>query len=200
MNVRLKYSTYFTAGVHYNDQIMFNNYKVVMYLLTGISSGDDHNVALERIKFMINHQLSNGIFINQQNAEKCRALTVAGVKVINLPEEPVDQVVGMMLYSKLNAIAENKLLITDIEVSSELGEHICYLHCDEENLGPFADEGWWNSSDPNYCDATLIDDKVVALTRGELWRDLGLEWGNTESPTDQDNTVVFADFHRDDRK
>jgi hypothetical protein len=34
-----------------------------------------------------------------------------GINVTTLPEEPVDQIIGMMLYYKLNAIMEGRMIV-----------------------------------------------------------------------------------------
>jgi hypothetical protein len=120
-----------------------------------------------------------------------------------LPEEPVDQVVGIMLHCKLNAIVENRMIITETEIASELGENIAYLHNDDEQLGPLSDAGWWQDSDASHCDHQLIStDKVVAVNFNSSWRELNLQWKNESSvvETDSDNKLVFADFTKDETR
>lgn len=203
MNVRLKYATTFTAGVFYADQMRMNNYQVKLKLITASESGDDHNIALERIKYFIHNQLNSTIFINSEHAEQCKALAGAGLKITTLPEEPIDQVIGIMLYSKLNAIVEDRMIVFEIEISSDLGDNIIYLHDDEEVQGPFAAYGWWKESDAVHCDLSLFDNnKVIALNHlGAVWKDVGLNWEQTDVPTvDDNNIVVFADFTKDETK
>jgi hypothetical protein len=204
MNVRLKYSVAFTAGVFYNNQMRMNNYRVVLDLVT-ISDGsnDDHNIALERIKYFIHNQLDSTIFINRAYESQCQQYMSAGLNVTTLPEEPVDQVIGIMLYSKLNAIMEDRMIVTHIEVSSEMGDNISYMHSDDEHLGPFDSTGWWAESDVVHCDSALIDhSKVVALAQSACWRELNLQWEDTDIVTDvaDDNKVLFADFKKDETR
>jgi hypothetical protein len=203
MNVRLKYATTFTAGVFYADQLRMNNYQVKLKLITDSESGDDHNIALERIRYFIQNQLTSTIFINSQHVEQCKALANAGLKITTLPEEPIDQVIGIMLYSKLNAIVEDRMIVFEVETSSDLGDNIIYLHDEEEAQGPFADYGWWKESDAVHCDLSLFDsNKVIALNHlGAVWKDVGLNWSQTDIPTvDDNNIVVFADFTKDETK
>jgi hypothetical protein len=203
MNVRLRYTTKITAGVFFADQLYMNNYQVNLNMITASEDGDDHNVALDRIKYFLHNQLKNTIFINSENTKQCRALADAGLKITTLPEEPIDQVIGIMLYCKLNAILENRLIIVEVEISSELGDNIMYFHDEEEAQGPFESIGWWKESDAVHCDLTLFNnEKIVALHRiGAGWRDLGLHWEDEiDFNVGDDNKVVFADFAKDETK
>ena len=203
MNVRLRYSTVFTAGIFYADQMRMNNYQVKLHITTNSEEGDDHNIALDRIKYFLHNQLNSTVFINSAESKQCRAFAAAGIKMTTLPEDPLDQVIGIMLYCKLNAILENRMLINEIEICSELGENIVYLHNDQDAQGPFADAGWWTEPDAVHCDLTLLDnEKTVALHHiGAGWRDLGLNWDESVIiNTNDDNKVVFADFARDETK
>lgn len=203
MNVRLRYSTVFTAGIFYADQMRMNNYQVKLHIITNSEEGDDHNIALDRIKYFLHNQLNSTVFINSTDVEQCRAFASAGIKITTLPEEPLDQVIGIMLYCKLNAILEDRMIIDEIEICSELGENIVYLHNSEDAQGPFADTGWWRDSDTVHCDPALFDhEKTVALHHiGAGWRDLGLHWDESVIINiDNDNKVVFADFAKDETK
>jgi hypothetical protein len=143
------------------------------------------------------------VFINGNNLERCELLSRAGVRLTTLPEEPVDQVVGIMLHCKLNAITEDRMVITQTEISSELGENIAYLHDDDEQLGPLSGTGWWRDSDVSHCDRQLIStDNVVTMNFNRSWRELNLQWTQESSVIDveHDNKLVFADFQKDDSR
>jgi hypothetical protein len=203
MNVRLKYSTAFTAGVFYDSQLLMNNYRLSIKFTTVSEDPLDQNIALDRIKYFIQHQLESSVFINGNNREQCSLLSVAGIRLTTLPEEPVDQVVGIMLHCKLNAIVEDRLIVTETEIASELGENIVYLHNDEEQLGPLSETGWWQDSNTSHCDRQLIStDKVVAMNFDRSWRELNLQWQkeNNIIDADSDNKLVFADFTKDETR
>ena len=53
MNVRLKYSTYFPAGIFYAGQYKINQYRVTLHFVTGSLDPEDHNTALERVKYFL---------------------------------------------------------------------------------------------------------------------------------------------------
>ena len=110
MNVRLQYPTTFTAGIFYAEELRMNNYRVNLHLTTGEATGDEHNVALDRVKYFLHNQISNSVFINKENLSSCQALTGAGIRITTVPEEPVDQVIGIMLYCKLMLLWNNEWL------------------------------------------------------------------------------------------
>lgn len=202
MNVRLQYTTGFTAGIFYANELRMNNYHIRLSLTTITEDGNDHNVALDRVKYFIHNQLAHSVFINGTDSEHCQSLSAAGVRITNLPDEPVDQIVGIMLYCKLNAVMEDRMVITEIEFSSDLGDNVVYLHNSEEAQGPFVDTGWWNESDTSHCDISIDQSKVVTINQGDSWRGAGLNWSDETVTTvfNSDNKVLFADFAKDETK
>ena len=197
MNVRLKYDINFNAGIYYNDLLHMNNYTVHLCMTTNCKDPADQNTAFKRMEYFIYNELDSTIFINQRSKEQCENLINAGLSVTTMPEEPVDQLVGIMLYHKLNAVTENHIVITDIEVASTHGENIWYLHSVNELTPDIEQPEWWTSPDLVHCELeTETSDKVVELSQTVTWRDLEMLWSHTESNSGDDNTVVFADFKK----
>ena len=128
MNVRLKYDINFTAGIYYNDSLRMNNYSMRLWLLTNTTEAENHNIAFDRLKYFIYSEIDSTIFINQENIKQCQLFATSGLKITSLPGETVDQLIGIMLYYKLNAILEDRLLVVENEISSTLGENMTYLH------------------------------------------------------------------------
>jgi len=205
MNVRLQYDTTLTAGVYYNDQFAMNNYDVQIHFQTNSVNAEDHNIGLSRIKHFIQESLDSTVFIHSNNLKQARKFLAADCTVTTLPEEPVDQIIGMRLYCKLNAICEDHLHITELELSSDLGDNIMYKHSYLELLGPFEAQGWWHLPNLAQCDPKLLtkllstDSQVVKLTRGDDWSELGLSWASVkETPSTDSSTVVYAQFNKDE--
>jgi hypothetical protein len=201
MNVRLEYTAQFTAGVHYSEQLIMNVYRLTVYMVTNVREAELTNIAFERLKYFINEVLNSSIFINGDEQEACRLYTEAGIKIITLPNEPVDQIIGVMLFHKLNAIMEGRIGVLETELSSHLGDNMVYLHSENESTEDIKIPKWWNSPDPTHFDLELQDgDQVYKLSPGNhfLWTDIGLSWPNQE-PIETGN-IVFAEFGRDDTK
>lgn len=203
MNVRLQTTMTFIAGVYYDNELRMNNYKITLNLLTGTENNQEQNIALERLRYFVYNQLPHSVFVNQAYQDECQSLLTAGVRICNLPEEPVDQIIGIMLFCKLNAIMEDRMLLTEIEISSDLGDSIIYFHNDEESIGPFKLNGWWNATDSSYCDlGNITNTKVVELASELSWKDLKLNWVNEDHTItiDTENKVLFADFAKDETR
>ena len=201
MNVRLKHDMIFTAGVYYNGDMRMNNYNLRLWMITNTTEPTSHNIAFERIKYFIYSEIDSTIFINEADQGQSDLFTDAGLKITTLPGEPVDQLVGLMLYYKLNGILENRMTIVETELSSVMGENMAYLHSENEMTENVVRPDWWTSADLVHCDTDLIDpDKVVILHQSSIWRDLNLAWPDVEveSIEETGNTVVFADFKSSD--
>jgi predicted Fe-Mo cluster-binding NifX family protein len=201
MNVRLKHDVHFTAGIYYNGRVHMNNYSVRLWLMTNSHTATDHNTAFERIKYFVFNELDSTVFINSDHAGMCQRLSTAGFKITTLPGEPVDQLVGIVLHSKLNAITEDRMIVVETEISSAMGENVTYLHSDEERSDDISLPDWCASADLTHSDPILIDgEKVVSIASSTSWRELDLSWSDDSETPANDNTVVFADFKNHDTK
>ena len=199
MNVRLQYDLDFLAGIYYDDRLQLNSYSISMSLLTKTTDALNTNIAMDRLKMFMHGELANTVFINQTAKERAEMLQIMGVNVTTLPEEPVDQIVGMMLYYKLNAIMEGRMTVTQLDLMSALGDSVWYQHdADEDAPGPFRAEGWWHEStvQHNTVDVEDVGDNVVKVVPN-AWIEYGLTWPeDTVEPTA--NTVVFANFSKNE--
>lgn len=204
MNVRLYYQTKFVAGLYHEGSVHMNTYDVKIGFITTTDNATDQNVAMDRIKYFVHEVLQSGILINAKDHDVAKKLQSAGFRVLILPEEPYDQITGIMLFSKLNAISEGNLCITDIDISSYYGDSIHYLHDEEDSVGPFAENGWWNAADTSWQNnkTSKESDSVVKIDRSMSWLELGLEWEGEEQLDNEDdslNQVVYiSNFKKDD--
>jgi hypothetical protein len=120
-----------------------------------------------------------------------------------LPDEPVDQLIGIMLYCKLNAICEDRMVIGEVEVSSELGGGVTYMHSDEEPIGPYDQKGWWHDANlMHYNNKISETENIMSLGAVSSWRELELQWPEDDVPVSEDtgNTIVFVNFNKDETK
>lgn len=200
MNVRIQYATSFTAGVAYQGEMIMNTFNVRVWLATNTEEAENHNIAFERLKFFL-AELDSGIFIDMDEVEQAKRYIAAGLNVTTLPGDPVDQVIGIMLFYKLNAIMEDRISVLETEISSVISEGVTYMHSEMESVG-IELPAWWLTPDLTHCDIAPDDtENIVQLHRVGAWRDIKLAWpdekheeGNTVTDA---NTVVFADFGKD---
>ncbi len=203
MNVRLEYDMTWSAAIWFEERLQINDYTAELAIYTNTTDQDDHVTSLARLNHFVYHELANTVFINQSDQEQMQALTSAGINITTLPEQPIDQIIGIALYCKLNAILEQRMIVTDVTIQSNLGDNVRYLHSDQEGLGPCEETGWWFESGPvhsNFKPTISSKRQVVKLNRTPTWRDLDLEWSGIQEPTTDSatNTVVFAKFPNDE--
>lgn len=195
MNVRLKYDIPFTAGIWFNDQLRMNNYSLRLWMATNTEHASEQNIAFERMKYFVYTQIDNTIFIDANNHDQCMKFFQSGLDITTMPGDPVDQLIGIMLYHKLNAIMENRMIIIETELSSSYGEGMTYLHSEGEHTLGIESPDWWHTADTIHNDIDLLEsEKVVTMQSGPAWRDLNLAWANFPTDSEHGNIVVFADF------
>jgi len=202
MNVKIGYTSHFIAGVWWNNRLIMSTYTVTFKMITATDSAQDTNTALDRLRYMVEEYLVDTVFIKDTNAEQIALLKAAGIKIIALPEEPVDQIIGMMLYSKLSAVMEGCMLIRSIMLSSTAGDDVIYEHDAQESVAPFNQPGWWAESTP-VCEAESqrqSNDTVFVLNAVNQWRDLGLQWVSDIDPDQDSNVLVFNELKNDKDK
>jgi len=192
MNVRLRKIYQWLGGIIWDDQYMINSYEILVRMTTNTEDQELQNIAYHRMNYWIYDVMLDSVLMAEGN-QQSSTYQATNQRVILLPEEPVDQLVGIMLFSKLNAIMEGNILVTELCISSRVGDDMAYYHSAEENLGPFEQPGWWNDSRPIWSAGVpkRSGNKVVTLGRAAEWNDHDLAW---TASTDQDTSVVFANF------
>jgi hypothetical protein len=200
MNVRLQYDLDFMAAIYYEGQLQFNNYSVSLNLLTHSRDAASTNIAMERLRAFVYAELENAVFIGPGDREKADLFATTGMNMVTLPEEPVDQVIGLMLYCKLNAVMENRMTVTALDIQSYLGESVWYQHDEDDTIGPFVQDGWWHhpTCDHNNIELESNTENIVKVSTAG-WHDYGLEWPEDRIESNG-NTVVFANFQRNENQ
>ncbi len=202
-NVRIKKSLGWKSGLVYDSQFYANQYQADISMLVVSDNTDEQNIAYDRVKSWIKYVLEDSVIITHTDS-KLRAWQNTGARVIVLPEEPVDQIMGIMLYLKLNSIMENRMVVTDVELSSSIGDSTRYLHSHGEALGEsLSQAGWWLDPSPAWYTVkknSRNPGKIVNLDRGPEWSDHDLSWEKDINQKDHADSVVFASFNRDENK
>jgi hypothetical protein len=201
MNIRLRYSIVFPAAAWFEDQLLMGNYTLTMNLLTQTLDPQDQSIALDRVKYFLHNELHSTVFINQSNSDQAESFADLGLNVTTLPQEPVDQIVAIALYYKLNAIMEGRMKITELVFSSDIGDNVEYFHTDAEQTALFPDQGWWKQTGLSHSDILSNDDEensgnnVITLnpTPESEWQEQELSWNQAEVTNDLAQ-VVFANF------
>jgi hypothetical protein len=164
-------------------------------MTTNSENSVDQTISFERIKYFIYTQIDSTIFINNELEDQCYLFTEVGLDITTIPGDPVDQLIGIMLYYKLNAIIEDRMLVMETELSSTCGENMTYLHGEFENTSGYVQPAWWTTPDLTHSDFVPTDsENVMAIPQSTAWRDLELAWPDEPAVDAPGNVVVFADF------
>lgn len=178
---RIEKDFYFLAGVHFDGQFHINSYDVILSMLIETECVREHSIALERVEHFIKDVLTNTVFVEAEDRLSIDNYLNAGMKVCELPDQPFDQVVAIVLLLKLNAIMEDRVKITDLTLGSSLSEGIRYPIVTEtaENAAIVMGNHWWHKPDTSTRngDISFLDtDNIVRLFNEDEWMSLGLSW------------------------
>jgi hypothetical protein len=166
----------FLAGVYFENKFLMNKYEITLTIDVLTDSITEQNIAMERIKFFIYEVIDSVVFVHKKETKVIEKYMDAGIKVCTLPEEAYDQIVNVLLFYKLNAILENKLLITDIQLISDLSDGVSFLWGPETPEIPYG-QGWWTENSVSLCDKiSSKKEKIVKLVKKSDWSNLGLDW------------------------
>lgn len=197
MTVRLAKTWYWSSLVigDRRDHPVINQYTLRMEFATDTQDNHEHNIAYGRMKYWFQEVMQDSVLIAQDHPQ-LRAWQDTGSRVLVFPEDPVDQLVGMMIYAKISAITQGKVMIDQVTVCSPLDDEVMYHHYAEETLGPFEESGWWTDARPVWqAKPQRARGKVIALDRAPDWKDHDLEWDISNN----ENVVMItpAPVHED---
>ena len=199
MSARIQRSFDLLACVQFNPEFFVNYYDFDITFNVGTENIEEQNIALERIKCYLEVFLQNSVFVQDADDKAIERLLTAGLKVCVLPEEPYDQIVGIMLLQKINAITEGRLVATDISITSHMSDGVTCFHAIEENNVPFALKGWWYDSAPTINGLKPKNKKVVKLSKPvNDWAEFNLEWEDTPK-TQTTSEIVIVSFDKTDK-
>jgi len=196
MNVRIAQLLSFTAGAWYDDALEMNQYTVKLWMITQSENTLEQTIAFSRMKHFVHAQLDSTIFVDSANA-KAQEFIRSGLDITTMPGDPADQLIGIMLFHKLNAIMEDRIAVVEVEISA--GDAVVYLHGENETSDSLEQPDWWHSADLDHSDILDDPDNVVSLHPKAIWRDVGLAWPTEEIAVDSatGNVVSFADIKND---
>lgn len=179
MNTRIEKDAFFQAGIHFRGSFYVNTYEITLSMLVETDTIREQMIAMERLNHFLTDTLQHSLLIQNTEIVSIKNYKKAGLKICELPEEPLDQVIGMVLLQKLNAIMEDRMIVTDITLGSVLSEGVRYNIVAEVAESVMSGDFWWNKPCLSICTATVVQtngDNVVKLFDDSEWAELGLTW------------------------
>lgn len=171
-------------------RIFPNNYDVTLNLVTTSENRIHQNVALQRILFIINEIFDESIFVAASNTNVSKLAKLAkDTHIIQFPEEPFDQIVGMILFNKLSAVVEENLEIESLDIGSNLTNDLYYTvdEYQEFETPEGVEESWWDRADIS----TTNEPKI--LKKLPKWDEINLGWDRKKPDSDVEFVVELDD-------
>jgi hypothetical protein len=196
MNVHLQQNFLLPAAVYADNQLMIKNFNITVDMVTLSTNIDDLDIASKRIEWFMYNQLSDAVFVDQTDAERNSILAMLGLNVVTIPGPPVDQMIGMMLSCKLDAIAEGRLEVTRTLLSSDTSNGLSFVHLNTQTIGPFEEPGWWNDA-TTAVNNVMFDNQesnVVKVTVNP-WLEVGLPWSSTDT-VKTEAKIIMGNFNK----
>ena len=194
MNVKLNYEVNFSATMIENDQVFPNSFKVKLNITTATDNSHYQNVAFQRMVFFIEEIIDKSIMVNINHPDLEKFIDLWGTgRLVTTPDDPADQVIGIMLYHKLSAIAEGNFTIDSIEIGSSAAKFLTYTVDSFESsyteTAPAkktkskstAHLYWWDIPD---LTSAHVEQEIINLS----WDDVNLAWDDDDN---DDTEFVF---------
>jgi len=200
VNINLEKGFAFSSILVCGDQPCINNYEVRLMLHVQSQNNHEYNIAYQRVNHWFHEIMHESVMIDSADS-RLRNWKDSEFRCIDFPTAPVDQVVGLMLMSKIQAMTEGRILVSQVAIASPRDDYVTYL-CDAgDDLHWFDQPGWWNDPGPGHTtdhSRGRRSGKVISLGRNEDWKQHGLDWSVVDTVTN-DNIAVISSFDRDDK-
>jgi len=176
MNIQIEKDFTFLTAIHFEQKYMVNLYEMRAKMEVLTEDVFEQNIAIERMNYFLSSHIENLIFIKDDEKEAIQNYTNAGIKVCTVPEEPYDQIIGMILLNKCNAIMENRISVTEITFGSKLSNLIKFSILGEVAKLEYPENVWYNKNTLSVNDKSKKEKIVSLFDKSNNWAELELTW------------------------
>lgn len=175
MNAEIEKDFTFLTSIHFENKFLVNLYEMRAFMQILTENPLEQNIAIQRLDYFLTEYIDSAVIIKESEEEAINKYREAGLKICTTPEEPFDQIVGMILINKCNAIMEKRIVMTDITFGSKLSNLIKFNIDYEISAAEYAGKYWYNKNTLSLHNKTKKD-KIVNLFEKNDWKDVGLTW------------------------
>ena len=154
---------------------MVNLYEMSAKMEVQTEDVREQNIAIERMNYFLSSHIEDSIFVQDTEKDAIEKYNAAGLKVCTVPEEPYDQIIGMILLNKCNAVMEGRIILTDILFGSKLSNLIKFDIEYEVAREEYSGKYWYNDSSLSTKNKGKKE-KIVSLFDHNDWAELELTW------------------------
>lgn len=148
------FKTRFTNSLLLNNKLWPNDYEIAVYFVPQTNDQKLQNITYEKYKWVFGRAFQNSIFIPSDEKIYASVKTFKN-DIIDFVSDPVDQIIGVTIMSKLNSIGGEFLKVQNIEIDSWQGENLRYnITADSpewdvvQDLEKEIKNPWWLSDKP----------------------------------------------------
>lgn len=164
------FKTRFTNSLLLSNKIWPNDYDCAIHFVPQTDDQQLQNITYEKYKWIFGRAFQNSIFI--RNDEKTfNSLSSYKNDIIDFVSDPVDQIIGVTMMSKLNSVGGEYLKVQNIEIESWQGENLRYnINADSPEWDILHDlekeikNPWWLSAEPIF---TNFEKEILT------WQEIG---------------------------
>ena len=169
----LVWKSRFTNSLFLNLKLWPNDTEVSLHMTPMTDEPQQQHIAFEKYKYVMSRFMQDSIFITHNETEHTAFSNLKNT-VVDFFSRPIDQVVGVCLLTKLNAIAGDYLQVTAVEIESYQGENLKFIiTTDSPEYSLMNESGiknaWWLEKSPRFSNFT---------TKNLTWDDLGFKIDN----------------------
>ena len=170
----LVWKSRFTNSLFLNLKLWPNDTEVSLHMTPMTNNPQEQHTAFEKYKYVMSRFMQDSIFITNNEKEHTAFANLKN-DVIDFFSRPIDQVVGVCLLAKLNAIAGEYLQVSAVEIDSYQGENLKFIITNDSPEYALMNESgiknaWWFEKSPRFSNFANYN-----LT----WNDLGFTINNT---------------------
>ena len=152
----ISWNTRFTNTICLKDKLWPNDYRIAINFVPLVSDAKKQNLIFEKYKYCFHRVFQNSVFI-KHDLKAYNTLRSFSNFVIDFVVEPFDQIAGVQIFSKLNAIGDGLLKVEAMQIESWQGENLQYVITDEspewitlQEMEKTVDNHWWKNSSPHF--------------------------------------------------
>jgi len=121
----MSWRTRYTNSVLIGNKIWPNDTEVTIHFSPCTDDPKQQHITFEKYKYVFNKILQNSVFV--ENQKQYEVFKNYNEYVIDFCQRPVDQIVGVSLFAKLNSIGGDFLKINLLQIESWQGENIKFV-------------------------------------------------------------------------
>ena len=154
----ISWKTRFTNTMYLQNKLWPNDVSINIHMLPITNGPQSQHVTFQKIKYVFGKTLQNSLFV-QHDDNLYKSFSVFENDVIDFFDTPVDQVIGVTLLAKLDAIGGKSMNVDALEIESWQGENLRFMITTDSPEWKLLQtcgikDPWWHDDTPRFSNFT----------------------------------------------